>query len=129
MTMDSFELYFDVITLICGGYVLYTVLKLRQQGKLFANQLLIPRGAEVEECLDEAGYISFITPRLWILGLFVLVLGLFSIADRQWHISETLFPQVEKIEFIVTEGSIVLGLLVLIWYMFSWTKAKKLYWL
>lgn len=129
MTMDSFELYFDILTLICSCYVLYTVIKLRMQGKLFPNQLLIPRGSEIEECLDEDGYIAYVTPRLWILGLVVLALGLFCMADGQWHISQALFPAIEKIEFIVSEGCIVLSLVALIWYMFCWSKAKKLFWL
>lgn len=129
MELSSFELYFDIITLVCGGYVLYTVIKLRQMGKLFANQILIPRGSEPGECLDEEGYIAFISPRLWVLGLVVTLLGLLCVADSKWHLSTMVFPQVEKIEFIISEGSIILSLLVLIWYMAAWMKGKKLYWL
>ena len=128
MDTTAFELYFNIITLVCGIYGLYTAIKLRKLGKLFPNQLLVPKDAKPEHCLDEEGYIDYVFPRLLILSLLLVVVGAFCLADGHWHISAMLAPRVENIEFFVVEGGIVLCLAGLVWYMACWIKARKLFW-
>lgn len=126
--MNGFELYFHIITLACGVYAAYTALKLRKLGKLFANQLLIPKDATPEQCLDEEGYVSYVAPRLLVLGVLLVLAGGICLANSQLHLTAMLFAQPETIDFYVEMGGIVLCLLSLVWYMICWSKGRKLYW-
>ena len=126
--MNGFELYFNIITFACGVYALYTVIKLRRLGKLFPNQLLIPKDSKPESCLDEESYIEYVQPRLLVLSIILILVGGVCLADGQWNLTAKLLPQVENIGFYVSEGGIVLCIVALIWYMVCWTKARKLYW-
>ena len=126
--MSGFELYFNIITLACGVYALYTAIKLWKLNKLFPNQLLVPKDAKPGDCLDEEGYVGYVKPRLLILGIVLTVVGGICLADSKWQISAMLFSGAEKASFYLVEGGIVLCLVALVWYMFCWTKARKLYW-
>ena len=126
--MTGFELYFNLITLVCGVYALYTAIKLWKLNKLFPNQLLVPKDSKPEDCLDEEGYVDYVKPRLLILGVVLTLVGVICLADSQWQLSAKLLPQVENAAFFVVEGGIVLCLLSLVWYIACWMKAKKLYW-
>ena len=72
--------------------------------------------------------VDFVKPRLLILGIVLTVVGGICLADGKWQISAMLFPGAEKASFYLVEGGIVLCLVALAWYMFCWTKARKLYW-
>ena len=126
--MTGFELYFHIITLACGVYVLYTDIKLRKEGKLFANQLLIPKDAKPEHCVDEEGYVEYVTPRLLVLGILLVLAGGLCLLNGQLHVGAMLFPQVAEIDFYVEMGGIVLSLVSVVWYMFCWVRSRKLFW-
>ena len=126
--MSGFSLYFNCVTLACGIYVLYTSLKLWKRKELFSNQLLVPKDSKPGDCLDEAGYVAFLKPRLLILGSVLTVTGGVCLADSILHIGAVLFPGSENISFHLVEGGIALCLVVLVWYMFCWTGARKRYW-
>ena len=126
--MSGFEVYFNIITLACGLYALYTAIKLRKLNKLFSNQLLVPKDAKPGDCLDEEGYVDYVKPRLLILGIVLVIVGAICLADSALHVSAALFPGAEKASFYLVEGGIVLSLIALAWYMVCWTKARKLFW-
>lgn len=128
MDMSTFELYVNIMTLVCGVYLLYVVIKLRQVGHLFPNQILIPKDAKLSDCLDEEGYISFISPRLLIVGLLVTLTALVCLADSQWHLSNQLFPQIPNIDLYITEVGIIVSLVAIGLYIAAWMKGRKLFW-
>ena len=66
---DSTMLFMDLIALGCAVYCAYTWLRLLKERKLFQNSLLVPKDKKVSECRDEAGYVSYLLPRLGILTL------------------------------------------------------------
>ena len=126
--MSGFELYFNIITLACGIYALYTAIKLRKLGRLFSNQLLIPKDSKPGDCLDEEGYVEYVMPRLLILGIALTLSGGVCLADSQWQISAMLFPTAADAVFYVSMGGIILCTLAVVWYMICWVRARKLFW-
>jgi len=126
--MDGFELYFNIITLFAGGYLLYTWFKLRQTGHLFANQLLVPKDIDPSHCLDEEGYIAYISPRILISGLICAVVGVICTADSVLDFSNKYFSQIPNLEYWIAQGGNLLCLIAIVWYMICWSKARKRYW-
>ena len=73
----------NLISVLCGGYCLYTWFRLVREKKLFENAILLPKDRKPEDCVDEDAYIRIIRPKLGILGLVVFLFGVFSaINDR-----------------------------------------------
>lgn len=124
----SYSFLLDLITTLAGAYVLYTWFKLKKEGKLFENQLLVPKGSKPSECLDEGEYIRYTAPRLLILGLVCFLTGGISALDAQTGFLAKLFPTVEKISYYVDLTGQMLSLAVLIWYAVCWIKSRKEYW-
>lgn len=126
--MDNYNMIFNAITLAAGIYCLYVWFKLKKAGKLFENQLLVPKDSKPADCLDEAGYIRFIAPCLLILGLVCVLTGVLCIVDMEYQIISNLFPQVENFNSKLDLGCNILTMIMLILYMIRWGKGRKEYW-
>lgn len=68
----------NLISVLCGGYCLYTWFRLVREKRLFENGILLPKDRKPEDCVDEDAYIRIIRPKLGILGLVVFLFGVFS---------------------------------------------------
>ncbi len=65
-----------------GIYAVYTAIKLNREYYLFPNRFLYPANCSPDACTDVTGFISFILPRLWILGILCLALAaLMTVVD------------------------------------------------
>ena len=73
----------NLISVLCGGYCLYTWFRLVREKKLFMNSVLLPKDRKPSDCLDEEGYIKAIRPKLGILGLVILLFGVFSAINER----------------------------------------------
>lgn len=115
---DGFLKLFDLISTACGVYILYTYVKLRMVGRLFPNSLLVPNGQKPSDCVDEAGYIRYLQPRLLIIGAAITLLGLAMLGDGLIY---TLSRPV---------GMVLIGLALafIIWYGVCSVKANRRYW-
>lgn len=108
-----------VMLLGCGIYGIYTVIKLRRSYMLFPNKFLYPGNCKMEDCLDEDGFIDFILPRLTVLSIVMLILG----------IAFALNTYVFKISNWWTDlAIIILPCATFVWYIFIQRKAAKQYW-
>lgn len=115
---DSFMMFFDLISIGCGCYILYTWLKLRTAGILFPNNLLIPKDKSPKQCKNQEEYIRYILPKTLITGIVITVFGIVSLIN-------------EYAKFFGLLGSelLILGSLVAIaWYGVCLGKAGKRYW-
>ena len=65
----------NLISVLCGGYCLYTWFRLVREKKLFMSSVLLPKDRKPSDCLNEEGYIKTIRPKLGILGLVILLFG------------------------------------------------------
>ena len=65
--MENYTMLFNGITLGVGVFCLYTWYKLKKAGKLFESQFLIPKDNKVSDCVDEEGYIRYISPVLLVV--------------------------------------------------------------
>ena len=118
MGTDGFLMIFDVISLVCGVYILYSYVKLRMAGRLFPNSLLIPSGKSPKDCLDPEGYIQYIQSKLLVVGIPVTVFGIINIINEYMK----LFSY--QISLIMT-GVV---LLIIIWFAVCSSKANRRYW-
>lgn len=109
---------FDYISLAAGAYVLYVWYRLLAAKRLFANSLLIPKDRKVKDCADSDGYVRYILPRLLVLGLFLFLFGVVSIANS-------------SLQFYSDTVAIALNfvaLLVIAWYAVCSVRAFKRFW-
>ena len=115
--MESFNLMIDLIGLGCGLYCMYTWLRLMLGGRLFKNSLLVPKEKSVEDCLDEAGYVAYMKPRLAVLAIVTLIYGVcLTLNDT---VAEPFLPYPWYLVPLV----VVLG--VLIWYAVCNSRANR----
>lgn len=117
---DLLPMILLAMLLISGAYGLYTVIRLRRTLLLFPNKFLYPGNCSHENCLDEDGFIDFILPRLTVLSVVSLALGL---AFAAWMF---LFPQVQN--WGLDLAVLILPCGVYFWYMFVQKKAAKEFW-
>lgn len=75
MDMSSIFSFVDMLVVACGAYVIYLSLEMKQTGKVKQNMLL-PKGLDVNRCKDTAGYVKAIAMKQLVLGVFALVCGL-----------------------------------------------------
>lgn len=115
---SSFLMMFNLISLGCGIYCLYTYAKLRIAGRLFPNSLLVPSGRKPKDCLDAPTYIAYVQPRLLILGILVTAFGIVTTLDSFYQFFSLLLNELLTVA--------MLG--VIVWYAVCSSKANKRYW-
>ena len=109
-----------VMLILVAAYGLYTVIRLKKEYLLFPNKFLYPSGCTPETCLDQWGYIDFIIPRLTILSVACLVMGV------AYGIKVFLFPEVNNL--VIELATIFLPFGTLLWYAIVQNKASKTFW-
>ena len=122
MDMSTLDLYFSLIGLAVGLYCLYTWFKLKREGKLFTNQLLVPKDSKPEDCVDEEGYIRVMSPLLLIAGLVWAVTGALDFANCTLHFLD------ETGSFYLSMADTLVCILNFIVYIIVWLRARKQYW-
>ena len=116
---DSFMMMFDIISLGCGGYCLFTFMKLHMtRGALFPNSLLIPNGMTPKDCTDPKTYTKYIGPKLLILGIVTAAFGLINMANSYFDL----------FTLLVSEILTGVALATVIWYGVCSSKANKRFW-
>lgn len=86
--MESFTVlgysfsWLDVFVLLCtlgyGAYAVYTGGCLKSRRCFFKNGLLIPKERTAEDCIAPEQYFEFLIPRLILVGLLLIILGIFN---------------------------------------------------
>ncbi len=127
--MDGMNFYFDLVTVLCGGYCLFTAIKLRILGHLFPNQLLIPGDSRPEDCVDEEAYISYIWIRLLVAGAVCLISGCIALLENSWGLISRLLSISPAAGHTIALVSIVVSIAAVVWVIVCWIKAKKLFWI
>lgn len=106
--------------LFVGVYGLYTVIRLRKTYMLFPNRFLYPNGCTPETCVDEAGFIDFILPRLTILSVSCLIMGI------GYALLVYVFPQAQN--GLTDALTMILPAGVLFWYAAIQKKVYNTFW-
>lgn len=118
MDTNSFDLFFNLITLCCGAYCLYLWFQLRRQGLNMPKCPLVPTDQTPSDCMDPEAYVAYMQPRMLVLGVVVLVTSVLGL------LTGTVLPYTMWMQIVV----IVLPLAVLVWFCICFTKARKEYW-
>jgi hypothetical protein len=105
-----------------GGYAVYTAFRLSRERVLFDNKFLYPANCSPDGCKDANGFIAFILPRLWILGL--VCLGLAAVTVLANYTTALGFLPV----WFVRYGIPVLGFAVFVWYITVNARSSKQFW-
>ena len=113
--------YFMLLLLFgLGLYMLYTVFKLKRECMLFDSKILYPGNCNKDDCLDPDGFMDFITPRMLICALALLLCGGLC-ALVMW------VPGLSNnVTDILVE--LILPMVVVIWYVIVSRKAAKEFW-
>ena len=79
--MGNMNLFFGLIMSGCGVYCLYQWLKIKKSGSVPDGNMILPRGASMNECIDAEEFLRAIMPRFMVFGLIILFFGLVTLAD------------------------------------------------
>ncbi len=119
--MEQGLVLFLLIMLVgVGIYSIYLTFKLKRKGYLFNSRLLYPGNCSPAECTDEVGFMTYIIPRLTILGVVCLISAAIIAVDTYIGLGLPAWVSGYIIPFI--------GIPVFIWYMVVQNKASKLFW-
>ncbi len=116
-TLDLVLLF---MLLFVGVYGLYTVIRLRSTYMLFPNRFLYPNGCTPETCNDEDAFIDFILPRLTILSVSCLIMGI------GYGLLIYVFPEAQSTFTDILTMILPVG--VLFWYAMLQRKVYKNFW-
>lgn len=116
----ALDLVLLAMLLLVGVYGLYTVIRLKREYMLFPNKFLYPTGCTPENCLDEGGFIDYIIPKLTILSIACLAMGI------AYGIRIYVFPDVQNI--VIEIATILLPAGILFWYALVQNKVAKTFW-
>lgn len=114
--MDSMYMLMDLLFVGCGVYVLYAFYLMKTKGEIKEN-VLLSRDISVSKCKDKAGYIKYMTPRLLVFGIVLLIIGIVSLIGDYFKIWGM--------------GSLIIlaiGLIVMVWFVMITRKSMKIYW-
>jgi hypothetical protein len=117
---STLELVLLALLFWSGGYGLITVIRLRKSYMLFPNKFLYPGNCTMDTCIDEGGFIDFILPRLTILSVIMLILGVF------FFLVFFVFTKWES--WLTNVLSMFLPVGAYVWYMLAQRKAAALFW-
>lgn len=106
---------FDIFVLVLaagyGFYALYTAFRLKKEPAFFDNKLLMPANDLTEkDCTDPEGYFKYLTPRLALFGLGLIILGLFDavfpmiVVQNQWPYGVSLLGLIPIMALLVWYG-------------------------
>ena len=104
-----------------GIYAVYTAIRLNRDYYLFPNRFLYPANCPPDACKDVIGFISFILPRLWILGILCLVLAVVLVLVN-------LVGVLRLPEWFSTYVLPFLGFIVFAWYITVNARTAKKFW-
>lgn len=111
MGFDGLFNLIDIIIFACGFYALYSAYVLQRDGKIIRT-FLVFKDTKVEDCTDLQGYANFMGPRLWTLGIIMILYGAASLINTYVVNIGTLFGIM-----------MVLFLISLFWYSMEVKKA------
>lgn len=106
----------DAIFIVVGVYAFYTCYLMKTTGDL-KTKLLLGEGIEINKCKDKKGYINYIFPKLFFMGIISSLYGASGLIDS----------------YVTSLGYISLLILVilvvyLIWFTIICKKAVKIFW-
>lgn len=124
--MSLFSIILLVSLVGCGGYCVYTWLRLRKVWMLTDNRIMLPGNCTVADCKDPDGFLDFMAPKMLMFGLILIVLGLLYLPGILNDSGLLAWP---KLVFAILDiGLPVVTVLLFIWFILVQRKAAKLFW-
>ena len=119
----------NYLVLIMAGMLVWVsvnailgVIRLNRSYELIPNKFIYPSNCSPELCQDPAGFIRFITPRLWAFGLVGLALAAFIVVNEFTGLLSGL-PA-----WFSNGVSLFMFLPIFVWYIAFISKAAKRFW-
>lgn len=110
-----------VMLLWAGGYSLFAAIRIKTKCELVPSKIVYPGNCAPADCTDPSGFISFIIPRLVILGSILVFLGIFTALYKFGVLA--FIPEI--VDLAVVPG---VALAVFAWYIVAQNKAAKRFW-
>ena len=117
--VEMLDMVMVVMLLGCGVYALYSALKLKKLCYLFPNNFLYPGDCKPEACVDASGFIVYITPRLILLGIGMVLIGGLFLLNMLVFKEDSLW---------INLASVIVPQALLAWYVIAQRKAAKRFW-
>jgi hypothetical protein len=113
--MGSASSWFDILIVMCGVYIIYSMIRMKTTGKIDASVLL---GKNVNENMirDKKGFVGYMFPKAVALGIITIICG---IAD---YVNDIMGAS-NVINFVI----MIIFLALLTVYCLCAKKAKKLF--
>jgi hypothetical protein len=102
--------------------VIAAAIKINRTYELGPNRYIYPANCKPEACTDVAGFIRFITPRLWGFGVLGLLICVFFLVNEFTGLLSFL-P-----DWFSNGAALFLFIPIFIWYVIFINKAAKRFW-
>ena len=96
----SFSIVINVVFVFFGFYLIFIALKMKKEQKL-NSYILHPE--DIRKCKDVKGYIKFMLPKMIILGIAIILVGVMGILDATTNYV-TQYRFITLFVFVITFG-------------------------
>lgn len=112
--MDEFQLF---LQFGMGIYCIYLFFRYRGAKEIPQTQVLLSKDIPTTKCKDQAGYLTYILPKLLILGIIMVVMGA---AELAYLVNDGSQRLINLIFILIPLGAIIA-------YILIYRNALKLY--
>ena len=109
------ELFFAIVSIVCGGYCIYGFYQAKTKG-VIVESLYLDKDTAQKTCNDKKEYIKVISMPSLVLGIGLLLYG-----------GLTLYHGFVSPCYWIMQGSLLVILGILVWFGVITTKAKRKY--
>lgn len=120
--MNGFSILILILLLGSGGYAVYLWIRLRREWYLIDNKFLLPGNCTAADCKDPDGFLEYISPKLLIFGIALIVFGLLYLPGFFNA------PMPALLADILNIAMPVLGFGIFVCFIILQAKAAKLFW-
>lgn len=97
--MGDSMMLLDIVMIGFGVYMLYATVIMIKKREINQN-ILVSKDVNVKDCKDKEGYINYMTPRLFIFSVVVLLNGILGIMNTKLRTLDMVYVVVLGLTFI-----------------------------
>lgn len=112
--MGSSFLFFDILIIGCGFYLMYVAYNMKKTGEI-NNTVIVGKNCDVSKAKDKQGFIDYMYMKSIIMGAIIAIGGAFDFVNEKYL----------NVPYLGLVGSVVFFILIVIYCKISSDAQKK----
>ena len=117
----TLDLFMVAMLAWVGGLAVYSAIRLQRDYILFDSKILYATDCDPRACQDDAGFIAYMVPRLWIFAVWLLIPAVLITLNSILHL-------IALPDWLRYYALPALGFAAFVWYIFVMRTASKRFW-